>query len=402
MSFLRGIKKILSARLYYFFRAYFEFPLAAALARGASQIADSHKEILIIRTDHIGDFVLFSPAFRVLKDEFPEHRIVFLGDKNITDLIKGIPGIDEFIPLDVKKFQFDFVYYLHIFKILRKRRFDQVIYPVYSRSFFGDELVRMSGADVRIGFMGDNSNETERQRLRANAFYTKLILSPDGRMNEIDRNKAFFAGLGVQTHNNFVPAILVSEEDKSSGRLLLKSSGWRGGPYVMVNPGSNLPFKNWPRDRFADVAHALHARGFEIVVTGSKNERVFFDEIQGNVNFNIVNLIGKTSLIELAAVASQSVFYLGTDTGSMHIAAAMGVPVVGIVGGGHYGRFFPYGDLNKNRAVHYKDMKCRDDNWECAKINGYDKPAPCILGITVKDVLDEIDNLLDYLVIIKE
>ena len=108
-----------------------------------------------------------------------------------------------------------------------------------------------------------------------------------------------------------------------------------------------------------------------------------------------VNLAGKTDLSMMILLLKNSKCYFGSDTGITHIAAAIQVPALCLLGGGHFRRFFPYGDLAKNKIVFDTTMKCENDNWLCARSLGKDESAPCIKNIDVENVKKEIDILFD-------
>jgi ADP-heptose:LPS heptosyltransferase len=215
---------------------------------------------------------------------------------------------------------------------------------------------------------------------------------------EVDRYRYFCEQLGAKIENGFMPRITIPSGDEAAGMNILRENGWHGGKYIVVAPGAGLRYRSWPTDKFATVVEYFVQNGFFVVFSGSKGEQDLYDAISGQApRGSLINLMGKTTLLQLGGILRDAVMYFGSDTGTAHLAAAVGTPTVCLLGGGHFGRFFPYGDLRKNRIVYDKDMKCKNDNWACARINGLSKPAPCIEGIKTKDVVEEIKNLLDHL-----
>lgn len=389
-------KKNIFLYFYYKIRSFYYFFVKSII--NFSEIS-SEKEtltkIIIVRTDNIGDFIIFSSGLKYLKEIYPNSKFVLIANKNIGNLIEKFKEIDEFIPLNVKKFQVNPFYYFNIFKKLNRERFQIAIYPAYSRVFSGDELIRMADAKEKIGFMGDNCNLSFTQKRRDNKFYTKLIMSTDELLPEVERNKIFIEALGCKIENKqLIPSVDISGKELLGIEKVLKENGWRGGKYVVVNPGAGLNYKIWPLSRFSEVIDFLISKNFEVVVTGSKNEDHLFNLIQNNTKNKLINLTGKTSLIMMLAILKKAEFYFGSDTGSVHMAVAVSTPTICLMGGGHFGRFFPYGDLNKNRIVYDVNMKCKNDNWECARINGYNNPTPCIEAIKVGDVIKSINEIL--------
>ena len=110
-----------------------------------------NKAVLVILANKIGDFIIFSPSIHYLKKAYPHHTLTILTDKSVSSLIPAFPEIDEYMSVNIKKLQRNFFYATKIFFYLRKKNFDVALYPVYSRSFTGDELVKMSGASERVG-----------------------------------------------------------------------------------------------------------------------------------------------------------------------------------------------------------------------------------------------------------
>jgi ADP-heptose:LPS heptosyltransferase len=107
----------------------------------------------------------------------------------------------------------------------------------------------------------------------------------------------------------------------------------------------------------------------------------------------VVRLAGKTDLLQLAAIFKHSVLYIGSETGPLHLAVAVGTPTVCILGGGHFGRFYPYGDLRKHRAV-FQKMDCYHCNWECI----YEVPH-CIRDITVEAAWETVQRMFEEVIL---
>jgi ADP-heptose:LPS heptosyltransferase len=359
---------------------------------------DNSNKILIIRTDKIGDFIIFSPTIKYLKNLYPDYKLYLLADKEILPLIGFFPEIDIFIPLDVKKFQFNIFYYFKIFFQLKKMFFKKVFNPVYSRTITVDELVHIANSGEKIGFYGDN-NTPENIKKFYNKFYTNLISIKkySTSLSEADRYKEFLINLGYSEEKvmSLIPHIEVGEEILKEAKIILKKCGWNGSKFVVVHPGAGYIYRIWPIERFQKAILFLKQKGYEIVLSGGKDEKWISELIKKNIP-EIIDLIGKVDLKIMAGVLCLADFYFGSETGILHLAAAVGCPTLCVLGGGHFGRFFPYGDLNKNRIVYDKNMKCMNDNWECAKYNK-NKTAPCVEGIKIEDVLLELDNLINYL-----
>jgi ADP-heptose:LPS heptosyltransferase len=358
----------------------------------------TQKSILIVLASKIGDFIIFSPTLQHIKEAYPGYSLSILTDKSVAALVKAFPEIDEFIPVDTKKFQFNSFYAAKISWQLRRKGFSVVLYPAYSRSFTGDELAHMTDAEDCIGFAGDASNLDDENRKKDDAWFTKSLKpTPDfaKEFSEVERYKYFCEQLGAKVGDDFVPRITISPDDAAEGMRILERSGWRGGKYVVLAPGAGLRYRSWPIDKFAKVVEYFIQNNFEIVFSGSAAEEDLYHAISRNVSGGLlINLMGKTTLLQLGGILQRAAMYFGSETGTVHLAAAVGTPTVCLLGGGHFGRFFPYGDLKKNRIVYDKHMTCKYDNWACVRTVPSGQPAPCVAGITVEDAIVEIKNIL--------
>lgn len=350
------------------------------------------KRIAVVRTDHIGDFIIFSPMLAHIKSLYPEHELVFFGNSALSEMVSWFSEIDTFVPLDMQALHDHPDAYA---ATLSQLSFDVVLAPVYSRSPILDTLVRRLSAPEKIGFAGDQSNISIAQQYTTDAYYTRLIESPQHILPEVTRNSLFIKELGGASRGDLIPCVEIKPSWNQSAHTLLAEQGiTHTTPFVVMHMGASGPSKVWPRDRFAEVAAFLSSQGFRVVCTGSTSDRTYFEDLSryGDIS-GYVDLLGKTSFADLAAILSKASLYFGSDTAAVHLAAAVGCPTVCLMGGGHFGRFFPYGNLQKNRIVYDSNMACKNDNWACAAAHPH-QSAPCIAGISVHNAIAEIRNVL--------
>ena len=152
----------------------------------------------------------------------------------------------------------------------------------------------------------------------------------------------------------------------------------------------------WPYDFYAQLADKiLEHYPARIVICGAAADVQGAKKVQTKMHGQAVNLAGKTTLRELAAVFEACGLFIGNDTGPLHLAVSVGTPTLGIIGGGHFGRFYPYGDLSKHRMVH-KQMDCYYCDWKCIH-----ETVRCIQEITVDDVWRETQRMMEEVVLPK-
>ena len=353
------------------------------------RVVEGIRKLLIIRIDGIGDFILFSPMLKYYRMLYKNYHISLLVNKLVVDLAKRFDAVDEVISFDGKKFNRDLIYRRRLLRKIKEECFEIVIYPAYSRTPIGDYIVKISQANEKIGFDGDLCNITRHDKLRNDRYYTKLIPTKPGIISEIERNKEFLEALGIKV-NLVIPSFTPSRKDEAEARKILSGNGLKdSSPFVVVCPGAGSEKKIWPLERYAHLITWLKKeKGIEAVIIGSDNEHYLARKIESIANIPIIDITGKTSLPTLSAILKKSLLYIGSDTGSVHLAAAVGTPTVCIMGGGHFGRFFPYGDLDKNGIV-YKKMHCYGCNWQCK----YER-VRCIEEITMEQVKDEVKKMI--------
>lgn len=354
------------------------------------------KKLLVVRIDGLGDFVLFLPALRLCKKAFPNHSVTLVLSEINKDFVGRISEVDEYVIFDRKRFSFSPIYRRAFLLGVAKGSYDAAIYPIFSRQSVGDLIIATAHARQRIGFEGDDHSIDERARIKNNRHYTKLVaVSADA--SEIEKNTAFVKALGVSVERQLLPHVGVAARDGQRANVLLEESGIKDQKFCVVFPGAGAFYRSWPLDRYAEVVTFLSQRGIVPVICGSASEKYMAETIIQHADGKGIDLTGKVDIFVLAALLQKSAFYLGSETGIVHLAAAVGTPTICLIGGGHFGRFFPYGDPAMNRVVYDKGMRCMNDNWTCAKHLGEGEIAPCIKGIQVKNVESEIDDLLGYL-----
>jgi len=349
--------------------------------------------VLIIKLEVLGDFILFLPSLKHYKEFYNDKKITLLVDsglnKKIAERYKEKGLIDEIIILDSSKFSKNIFYRFSFSRILYKTGFKTSIYHTYYRRFLGDFLVDITNATERIGFTGYRVEKYNDKRMLN--VYTKTISVPKEIKTEFDRNKYFIESITEKDNIDYRPEFPISKEDENYD---LKK------PYAVIFPGAGQEYRNWSAKRFSEICEYLIKKNITPVITGSSVDKepveVLINHLPKDSAEKIINLSEKTNIFELAYVLKNAKFYFGNETGIVHLAIAVECPTLCILGGGVFDIFYPYGDLNKNRAIYWKDMPCKNDDWECRKQNP-NGPAPCINAITTDQAKSEIDNLLEYL-----
>ncbi|WP_169740758.1 glycosyltransferase family 9 protein [Nevskia soli] len=295
---------------------------------------------------------------------------------------------DEIWALDPLRFNKDWNYRASWVRRARSAGFSTVIQPTYSRwTTAGDSFVRVTHAAVRIGSVGDNSNTLSWLKKWADAWYTQLIPHGGEDCMELVRNAHFMRGIGFSDFRARVPHLPVDAANLSAFQLPC--------PYAVLVPGGSWSGKAWPVTSFTEIGRRLLVSGLQLVIVGGAPDRRCTDELLHELDGKAINLTGRTSLAALAAILHHAQIVVSNDTGSAHIAAAVGASVVCILGGGHYGRFLPYQieesfDKRPLPIAVSKTLACFGCNWTCIYNVEVNQPVKCIKEIMVEDVWQQI------------
>jgi len=356
------------------------------------------RSILVIRTDGLGDLMLATPTLKFLRQSYPEHRIILLTRQEWVDVVRNCSYIDEVIPWNIEKYSRNLFYRLRFVRELRSRNFSLALHPVYSREPKIDEVLCCCRAVEKIGFNGGLNNISLEEKTRNDSHYTILIQNGSNETLEIDRNRNFTAkvtGTSIEPAD-FQPEFWLAESDRATARKLLSDAGLNSTRDLVVAmvPGAAWKGREWPARSYAEIADRLAVQyGAKIVILGSRTDEPVASSLASGMRTSFSNLAGKTRLGELAAILQSCSLYIGNETGPLHLAVAAGIPTLGIVGGGHFGRFYPYGDLNRHRMV-YKKMDCFNCDWNCIH-----ESVRCIQEIAVDDVWRATQRILTEVVL---
>jgi len=348
------------------------------------------KRALIVRIDHIGDFVLWRNSAQVLIDSLHSqgYQVTLVANSAWADLAKTSLPIDKVVPINRRSYGESISYRSSVNSKLSGANFELAINPVFSRDLRGgDSLIRASRARERVGCSGDLSNLNLLEKMFADRIYTQLIEIPGSALHEIEKSSQFLAALDICTSPDLRPSI---EANPLPENLILPER------YVVLAPGASWEGKKWPLDRFKKLSEWLSKKyGLTPVAVGSDADIESGKLILGEDG---LNLCGKTTLAELQTIIAGAKLVISNDSGPIHCAFAAGVNSICILGGGHFGRFMPYpqgvDDGKPVPVAIYADMSCFDCGWRCRYPRKANQPVRCVENITLEMVKNEVIHQL--------
>ncbi len=341
--------------------------------------------ILIVKLSAIGDVVHTLPSLAALKGHFPDAHITWVIEEAAADLIKNHPYLDRVIVShrkqwitnlkNIKKIGPTLKEIRQFIAALRERRYDMVI--DFHGLFKSAMIVGISGAKRKIGY---NSLQ------ELSGLFLNEKIYEDMEKHAVDRylDLSRYLGADVESPEFLIP---LREENRRRVDTLLKAHKIdEGKPFVAVNPVAFWKTKLWEEKKFAELCDRIAGElKTNVVFTGGKNDDVV-ERIQYMMNFYSANLTGKTSLRDLAYLYELASVVVTTDSGPMHIAAAVGTPTVALFGPTDPLRTGPYGEGHR---VIQKDLDCSP----CFKKNC--DTMHCMKEITVDDVFEAVKETLE-------
>ncbi len=343
--------------------------------------------VLLLRLDAIGDFVLFTSILPYLRKKFGDDFLSLVVNPIVEPLAEGCPYVDEVWSLDERRYNNDINYKKEVITKL-DGEFDIAINAKYTRTAFSDNIVARTHAPVKIGFECIDKDGQETRRNKEQILYTALVRSQQEWMFEIERNIQLLYALGVQVEKrNLMPVFWIQANNKMIVSNLVDGILKDNNHLAVICPSAGFDTKLWSADAFAAVADQLIKKyQMNVIFTGSEKDIQCSAKIMELMKQKAYDLTGALTLPQFVELIKRANFFVGIDTAGFHIAWALGIPTIGIFGGGHFGRFTP--TLPNVRIVNVP-MDCYNCYWHCI----YDE-VKCITSITPGMVIEKIDEVL--------
>jgi heptosyltransferase-3 len=347
--------------------------------------------ILFLRPDHIGDVLLTLPAVSALRRALPDAHLAYAASAGAAAVAERCPDVDEtlnvpFPPVaraDASRASWRETVPAEAARLAGA--FDAAL-VVRPDDPWSGELVAAAAIPVRLGF----------GMPRTRPYLTEALPVPRDQhvsLDGFDLADALLArfGLHARTARVLAPSVVPSRDDEREARDALASVGAADAP-VVLHPGSGWPLKNWPARRWRALARSLaHRLGTRPLVAGTAAEGPLVRAVCADTP--AVDLSGRLSLGALAALHRRARLVVTTDSGALHLAAAMGAPVVALFGPGDPVLFAPLAPRERVRVVRV-GLPCSPcGTLEHPPCGARVEPA-CVTGIGVAAVLGAAEELL--------
>lgn len=370
----------------------------AAAGRATSRTLERKaiRRVLLIRLDGVGDLVLTTPLIVSLRRAFPTSWITAVVAPAAAELLGACPHVNEVLTFDPfgGKVRRSARAAMFALRRLACERFDVALLPRVESDFWRGTLpARLSRATRRVGHgLAPARRGRWLHELRLAAL-TDVVPAATG--HEVERNVAVLGALGVAPRAARLE-LWTADADERFADLALRERGvTQDERLVTLAVGASSGRRQWPLDRYVAVAERLHRRhGIRCLLVGGSDEAGRVSEL-ATAEWVAADLVGRTTLRQTAALMRRTRWYLGGDTGPMHMAAALGLGVVEVSchprtgAPAHLNSPIRYGPWGTRSVVLQPDRAlppCSD---------GCDADSPhCITAVTVDEVQAAVEGLL--------
>ncbi len=290
------------------------------------------QRLLVVKTSSLGDVIHALPVVQAMKEAAPHLTLGWVVRRRCADILRGNPYIDHLYVMPDKPTLAEL--------LALRRELHSVHYEMALDTqglLLSGLVTRLSGAPVRVGW--------DRNREMNALFLTHPIIPGKAKdAHEIDLLYGFAEALGIHVpHSEFTPQPYLAADGAVSAESWLADLPH---PRIALNVGASRAYKRWPVENWAQVVLSLTQSGRSVVFVGDKTDAESVAQITPALNSGYVDLSGKTTLRELASVLAACDLLVSGDSGPMHLAVAVGTPVVAIFGATHPARHGPYGLRN--------------------------------------------------------
>lgn len=276
-------------------------------------------KILIRATNWVGDAIMALPALRVVRSRFPDAEITILAKSYVAAIYKNQQVCDNMMFVDEKR---------DTIAEIREQKFDKAL--LLQNAFAAAYFVWRAGIPERIGYARDGRS----------LLLTKSVAIP--KVGEIPAHEQYYylellrrAGwLDSLPDETFIKIEVPAENKKRAVDFLLSNGAKPDGFRIAIGAGASYgSAKCWPPDRFAELANRLQSQsGADVILFGTANEAAVSSAIIAGMRQPPIDLTGKTAIEDVPALLSQCDLFIGNDSGAMHVAAAVSLPVVAVFG----------------------------------------------------------------------
>lgn len=289
---------------------------------------NTKERILCVRPDGMGDVLMTSPAFRALKETYPQTQLSLLTSPSGEAIAQFIPEIDEVITVKVpwEKMENGTTTskdFLDLIQLLKQKKFDRaIIFTTFSQNALLSAL---------LCYLADIPQRLAYSSRKPYALLTDWIQDTEPHQtirHEVKRQLELVKYIDATTSNTRLSLQIPLSAKKSLEKILAKKNISLTKPIILLHPGANSVKRQYSPSGFAQIALRLNDLGYQVICTGNENEITLANHIISESKNTVVSLAGSLSLAEFIVLISISSLLISNNTGPVHIAAAVQTPII--------------------------------------------------------------------------
>ena len=357
----------------------------AQLLKGAQLLPKENSPILLIQLGDIGDVVLTLPTIGALGKAFPKRSLVVCVREHARELMEDCPRVHHVLSINKqrRKVSEELAYQLQFLRDLRKHRCTLAI--ELRTGTRGAVIALLSGAHTRVARYANDGT------LWRNRLFTHLARPTQENIQyAAQHNLNIIEPFGL-AETDPRPNISVPQHRRRKAEAIFRKAHIpRDKPLVAVHPFSLWQYKEWQLSEMAALLDRIQTDyRCNFVITGAPDERPRAKDLIGICDRKPYNLAGETSIGELPAILEACRLFMGVDTAALHIAAAVGIPTVGIFGPSSWTNWAPRG---QNHLVVKKGLTCQPCSQKGCEGS---ENSRCLMELTAQEIHTMLKRILD-------
>ncbi len=345
--------------------------------KGPAQLISEPRRLLAVNLNYLGDAVFTTPALAALRRRFPHAHIDVLAGERAAAVLEGSPDIDRLLRRPARSGLARSVF---LYKVLRAGRYDAVV--LFQSVFSSAALARLAGVPVRVGFAQDG----------ARPLLTHPVAPRAAGEHVIPAYARLAGALGAAEAELRLKVTVPAADDEFAWQF--RRDHELGHPIAGLVIGATRPQKRWPEEHWAALAAKLQAAGVAAVLLGGPEEADAAARIRAlAAGTPLVSAVGRTDTKQLAALLARCQVVVSGDTGPLHVATALDVPVVALYGSTDPAATGPWGvtaDRPARGTVLYEALPCAP----CRKSPTCGGEFPCLRLLTPERVGEVVFSIL--------
>ena len=352
------------------------------------------KHVLVIRPDEIGDVVMITPFLRELRHNVPNAWITLIVNPQVLNLVDTCPYVNEILTCQRPRYGLPITPSLYLRALilaarsLWHRHFDLVILLRWDVDYYNSSfLAYFSGAPWRVAYSETVSVLKQKLNCQFDLLFTD-VLKTDALKHEVERNLDILSFLGGEVKENRLELWLNDEDEKKANEILTSQGGNHGTVLVAIHAGAGTAKRKWAVELYAQLVNWICVQyQAAIVYVGGNEDALVSRQVASIAGGIAIHAAGIASLRVTTAILKRCCLLIGNDSGPIHMAAAMNIPVVVISC-----HSYASAPDNANSPIRFKPWSSRHVVLQPAK------PVPpckqectaqtahCILGVTIEQV----------------